>query len=71
MKIKRDDRFFIPTLASIDFIACLVGGAFALLWNMIPVKFNDEYACKTLWFCSQASSISSGLVLLIIAGHNI
>jgi hypothetical protein len=69
MKIKRDDRFFIPTLASIDFIACLVGGAFALLWNVIPVKFNDEYACKTLWFCSHASSISSGSVLLIIAVH--
>lgn len=69
MKIKRDDRFFIPILSSIDFIACLVGGGFSLLWNMIPVKFNNEYACKTLWFCSQASTISSGSVLLIIAVH--
>ncbi|XP_052103544.1 cholecystokinin receptor-like [Mytilus californianus] len=67
MKVKRDDRFFIPVLASVDFIACLVGASFAFAWNIIPVKFNNGIVCEVLWFVSQGVTIISAVLLIIIA----
>lgn len=69
MKVKRDDRFFIPVLASLDFIACLFGASFAFAWNMFPVRFSNGILCQVLWFVSQSSTIISGLTLIIIAVH--
>ncbi|XP_076095529.1 uncharacterized protein LOC143066501 [Mytilus galloprovincialis] len=67
MKVKRDDRFFIPVLASVDFIACLIGASFAFTWNIIPVKFSNGIVCEALWFVSQAVTIISAVLLIIIA----
>lgn len=69
MKVKRDDRFFIPVLASLDLIACLFGSSFAFAWNMFPVRFSNEILCQVLWFVSQAATIVSALTLIIIAVH--
>ncbi|CAC5396151.1 unnamed protein product [Mytilus coruscus] len=67
MKVKRDDRFFIPMLASVDFIACLIGASYAFAWNILPVNFKNEFACVALSFVSQGVTIVSASLLIIIA----
>ncbi|XP_063427272.1 cholecystokinin receptor-like [Mytilus trossulus] len=67
MKVKRDDRFFIPVLATVDFIACLIGASYAFAWNLLPVKFKNEFACVALSFVSQGLTIVAASLLMIIA----
>lgn len=64
---KKDDRYFIPVLATMDLTACSVGSSYALALNLLPAKFTSDILCKVLWYFSQATTISSGLLLVVIA----
>lgn len=67
LKTKRDNRFFIPFLACFDMLACAIGDGFAMSLNILPVMFYGDTLCKTLWFLSEATTISSSLLLLVIS----
>ncbi|XP_062569880.1 alpha-2Db adrenergic receptor-like [Saccostrea cucullata] len=69
MTKKSDDRYFIPSLAAIDICACVIGSSYALALNLLPVKFPGDFLCRVLWFLSQASTVSGGTLLLVIAIH--
>ncbi|XP_060062870.1 cholecystokinin receptor type A-like [Ylistrum balloti] len=66
LKTKRDNRFFIPFLAFLDVLACSIGDSFAMSLNILPLKYYGNALCKTLWFFSEATTIASGLLLLVI-----
>lgn len=66
LKSKRDNRFFIPFLAIFDLFACGIGDAFALGLNVLPITFRGDVLCKTLWYLSEVTTISSSLLLLVI-----
>ncbi|XP_033735344.1 alpha-2Da adrenergic receptor-like [Pecten maximus] len=66
LKTKRDNRFFIPFLACFDVLACTIGDSFAMSLNILPIIYYGDTLCKTLWFLSEATSISSSLLLLVI-----
>ncbi|KAK3093996.1 hypothetical protein FSP39_022688 [Pinctada imbricata] len=69
MRNGKDDRYFIPSLAAVDICACTIGASYALALNLLPVRFPGDFLCKVLWFLSQSSTISSSLLLLVIAVH--
>ena len=69
MKSGKDDRYFIPSLAAMDLFACVIGSSYALSLNLLPVAFSGDFVCKFLWFMSQFTTVSSSLLLLVIAVH--
>ncbi|OWF46144.1 cholecystokinin receptor type A-like [Mizuhopecten yessoensis] len=66
LKTKRDNRFFIPFLAIFDLLACAIGASFAMSLNILPLIYYGDTLCKTLWFLSEATTIASSLLLLVI-----
>lgn len=67
MKSKRTHRFFIPALAIVDLLAGTFGSSFALALNLLPILFRGNYLCKFLWYTCEATTLSSGFMLLAIA----
>ncbi|XP_033735870.1 orexin receptor type 1-like [Pecten maximus] len=66
---KSEDRFFIPYLAVIDLIACLVCSSFGIAVNQYAVTFTNDPACKAFWVCSLFTTGCSIFILLVIAVH--
>ena len=66
---KIDDRFFIPVLALIDLLACVLLIALSLTRTLSPVTFSDAVSCKCLNFSAHASSSASLFMLVVIAVH--
>lgn len=64
---RKDDRYFIPVLATMDLIACLLGSSYALALNILPAKFTSDILCKVLWYFNEATTISSALLLVVVA----
>ena len=64
---RKDDRYFIPVLATMDLIACLIGSSYALALNILPAKFTNDILCKVLWYFSEVTTISSALLLVVVA----
>ena len=67
MRSKTDDRFFIPYLAVVDFLACTTRSSFELAMNLLPVNFRGSILCKILWFPTNVTSFSSMFLLLTIS----
>ncbi|XP_048731244.1 phe13-bombesin receptor-like [Ostrea edulis] len=67
MKGQRDDRYFIPHLALMDLCACVVGAGYAMALNILPLRFQGNEICKILWFASQATTMCSAFMLVVIA----
>ncbi|XP_048737637.1 alpha-2Db adrenergic receptor-like [Ostrea edulis] len=67
MSKKSDDRYFIPSLAAVDACSCIIGSSYALALNLLPVRFPGNSLCRILWFFSQASTMSGGTLLMVIA----
>jgi hypothetical protein len=67
MSKKSDDRYFIPSLAAVDACSCVIGSSYALALNLLPVRFPGNSLCRTLWFLSQASTVTGGTLLMVIA----
>ena len=68
-RLNNEDRFFIPILAIIDLIACIVNCSFSMSINILPVKFDSDIACKFMWFLAMSSTGTSAMTLMLIAIH--
>ncbi|XP_071142949.1 neuropeptide receptor npr-1-like [Mytilus edulis] len=67
LKSKTDDRYFIPFLALMDMIACIIGASFSIAVNTNQLTFRSNLICKLMWTVNKFTSISSGLMLVAIA----
>ena len=65
--LNNEDRFFIPILAIIDLVACIVNCTEGIFSNIVPVKYTSDITCKILWFLGLIFTGSSGLTLMLIA----
>ena len=66
-RLNNEDRFFIPILAIIDLIACMVNCSFSISINMLPVKYDSDIACKFIWFLAMYVTAISAFTLMLIA----
>ncbi|XP_060079505.1 neuropeptide Y receptor type 1-like [Ylistrum balloti] len=62
-----EDRLFIPYLAGIDTLACVICSSANLIINFNPVRYPGVILCKTFFMLSQFAAASSALMLTIIA----
>lgn len=69
IKGNKEERYFIPFLAVVDLWASLINASFAIAQNMMQATFDNDLLCKTWWFFSAFSTLTSALFLLIIAVH--
>ncbi|CAC5377607.1 unnamed protein product [Mytilus coruscus] len=67
LKSKTDDRYFIPCLALMDMVACVIGASFSIAVNANQFTFQSNLICKLMWSLNKFTSISSGLMLIAIA----
>ncbi|XP_060069007.1 gastrin/cholecystokinin type B receptor-like [Ylistrum balloti] len=67
MKGKINDRFFIPLLAFMDALVCLVGPLISLILSIRPVTFYGNAICKISIFVFRITLNSSVLLMLVIA----
>ncbi|XP_061184399.1 nematocin receptor 2-like [Saccostrea echinata] len=67
MHSKQDDRYFIPFLAGVDFVGCVVSTSEILIENNEPYKYPGNFTCKSLHMSACASIVSSTFMLLVIA----
>lgn len=65
--LNNEDRFFIPILAIIDLVACIVNCSFSMSINLLPVKYDSDFACKFMWFLAMYTTGSSAFTLMLIA----
>ncbi|XP_061164947.1 cholecystokinin receptor type A-like [Saccostrea echinata] len=71
LKIKgnKEERYFIPFLATADLCASLVCASFGIAQNMMQATFDNEPLCKTWWFFAGSTTLISVFLLIIIAVH--
>ncbi|XP_060064697.1 gastrin/cholecystokinin type B receptor-like [Ylistrum balloti] len=67
LRTKWEDRFFIPVLAIVDLISCVVSSSFSFSINMLPVKYSNNSACKIMFFLNMTCTLISALMLAVIA----
>ncbi|KAK3102869.1 hypothetical protein FSP39_014543 [Pinctada imbricata] len=67
MKKKMEERFFIPILACMDFVACVFLCSFAIYQSFKPVTISSAPLCKSMMYLQHASSACSLFMLLAIA----
>ena len=65
--LNNEDRFFIPILAIIDLVSCIVNCSFSISINSLPVKYDSDFACKFMWFLAMYTTGSSAFTLMLIA----
>ena len=65
--LNNEDRFFIPILAIIDLVSCIVNCSFSISVNSLPVKYDSDFACKFMWFLAMYTTGSSAFTLMLIA----
>lgn len=68
-RLNNEDRFFIPILAIIDLVACIVNCSFSMSINLLPVKYDNDFACKFMWFLAMHTTGSSAFSLMLISVH--
>ncbi|XP_069117989.1 neuropeptide receptor npr-1-like [Argopecten irradians] len=61
------DRFFIPHLAGIDAVTCVICSSANIIINLNPVKYTNPLLCKSFYMLSQFSASSSALTLTVVA----
>ncbi|XP_061164950.1 cholecystokinin receptor type A-like [Saccostrea echinata] len=69
MKDNKEERYFIPYLATADLCASFVCASYGIALNLMQANFNNTYLCKTWWFLAAFTTFTSILILLIIAVH--
>ncbi|XP_033745144.1 bombesin receptor subtype-3-like [Pecten maximus] len=62
-----EERFFIPVLAFVDLISCVVSTSFSFSINMLPVKYSNDSACKVMFFLNMMCTLMSAMMLVVIA----
>ena len=63
----RENRFFIPPLAAIDSVACVINCSILISWISSPIKHGTDIECKIKSYLCMASIMVSILILVIIA----
>lgn len=66
MKKNFEDKFFILALAILDAVVCVTSSIIYLIFNIIPVRFSNDIACKLSWFITRTLSNTSGMLILVI-----
>lgn len=69
LKSKIEERFFIPILAFLDLLACVMVSAVMLAKSFYPAKFRDQSACKILTYFGFSTSSMALFMLAVIAFH--
>lgn len=69
MKGKTTHRYFIPYLAIVDFVGVIVHCSLDIIKDILNVIFPSDFACKFLWYVGMATTLSSALILVVIAIH--
>ncbi|XP_062575488.1 olfactory receptor 8B3-like, partial [Saccostrea cucullata] len=69
LKDSKEERYFIPYLATADLCASSVSASFGMALNLMQTKFENTYVCKTGWFFAAFTTFTSILILLAIAVH--
>lgn len=64
---RRNNRYYIPFLALVDLLSCLMNSAWEIMFDMQPLNFNDNMGCKWIRFLGNALAILSGFLLVVIA----
>lgn len=67
MKSKNDDRYFIPFLAGVDLLGCLVSTTLILLNNNLPYKYPNSAICKSLNVMACGLIVASVFLLFVIS----
>ena len=62
-----EGRYFIPILAAIDMIACIINCSGMMCENMFPLTYSSDIGCKLERFLCLASTATSIFTLLLIA----
>lgn len=63
---KMKDRYFIPTLAIMDALVCILGPSISLGLTLYPVTFYGDILCKVLIFVFRVPLNSSVLLTFVI-----
>ncbi|XP_048776826.1 olfactory receptor 5L1-like [Ostrea edulis] len=69
MKGNKEERYFIPFLATADLCGSLVCASFGIAHNMMLANFNNTHLCKAWLFFTAIITLTSIFFLLIIAVH--
>ncbi|XP_078321456.1 uncharacterized protein LOC144621683 [Crassostrea virginica] len=64
---RRHNRYYIPFLALVDLLSCLMNSSWEIMFDMQPLTYNDNLGCKWIRFLGNALVILSGLLLVVIA----
>ncbi|XP_048776241.2 cholecystokinin receptor-like [Ostrea edulis] len=67
MRGNKEERYFIPFLATADLCGSLVCASFGIALNMMQAEFNNMHLCKAWWFFAAFTTFTSGFFLVIIA----
>ena len=62
-----ENRFFIPPLAAIDLVACVINCSILISWISSPIKHGPDIECKIKSYLCMSSIMASILILVIIA----
>lgn len=63
----KTERYFIPILAGVDFLACIINAYGNTVLNIYMFDFTGKYHCQFIWFLELFISGFSGHMILIIA----
>ncbi|KAJ8322032.1 hypothetical protein KUTeg_000503 [Tegillarca granosa] len=69
MKGKTTHRYFIPYLAIVDFVGVVVHCSLDIIKDFLNVIFPSDILCRILWYVGMATTLSSALILVVIAIH--
>ena len=62
-----ESRFYIPPLAAIDLVTCIVNCLILISWVSSPIKHGTDIECKIKSFLCMTSIMASIIILLLIA----
>ena len=62
-----ESRFFIPPLAAIDLVTCILNCSILISWVSSPIKHGTDIECKIKSFLCMSSIMASIIILLLIA----
>ncbi|XP_069141696.1 cholecystokinin receptor type A-like [Argopecten irradians] len=69
LKTNWKERFFIPILAVVDLVTCVVSTSFSFSINMLPVKYSNDSGCKVVYFLNMTCTLMSAFMLVVIAAN--
>ena len=62
-----ESRFYVPPLAAIDLVTCIVNCSILISWVSSPIRHGTDIECKIKSFLCMATIMASIIILLLIA----